>query len=648
VELEERELITAAGIARLAGVGRAAVSNWRKRYPEFPKPTGGSPNSPTFDRAEVVTWLNATGKADQLATAGRTDGGTLRLSAPSVDATGMSIDAIFSEAWKLLPERSVSDLRPRDLLARAMVALLPRSIAPDRTGHASNVAAGGDEAGLEGSAADRDLPVVVDPACGAAAALMAVADRFGGRVRLAGQDIDESAARTAAFNLSGNARCAPYEVHTGDSFTDSQLDAYLGRAAAVVCEPPFDRPEWPMAELTTDRRWEFGIPAPRDGELAWVQHCYAHLRPHGIAVVAVSQRACVASSGEHIRAALVRAGVLRAVIALPAPMSFVPGNGICLWVLRRPAATPGAPRTVQPAVRSRPARGLLSDDDSAAVWMIDLSGLGDPADVPQEHAAWLALVSPAAHRSTGRGGDLTIVRAVERLELLDEGTRLLPSRYLTPRAEASADNLKLVTGRLAGIHTAVGHGLPRFGAPKTPVRLAYVTLAELERVGALTVRARDDTPRMGDVLLRTQGRMPVVAATITDKDGSERFGEVTGIAQVIEIDSSRLNPHFVALFLRSDVGALPVANTLGAINRDDLRRCRIPRMPLAEQRRYGDAFRLLTELEQALATLSDLSAKVIEQTIYALTTGAVAPEYELPAAGRFEERDKHEEKERRQ
>jgi hypothetical protein len=155
---------------------------------------------------------------------------------------------------------------------------------------------------------------------------------------------------------------------------------------------------------------------------------------------------------------------------------------------------------------------------------------------------------------------------------------------------------------------------------------------------------------VGDVLLRTQGRPPVV--TTTEKDGDEdaiaRFVEVTGIAQVVEIDGTRLDPYFVALFLRSDVAVLPVANTLGAINRDDLRRCRIPRLPHAEQRQYGEAFRRLTELEQALGTLSDLSAKVIGQTIFALTTGAVAPEYELPAAGRTHKRDTHETKERRQ
>lgn len=599
-------MITAAAIARLAGVGRAAVSNWRKRYPEFPNPAGGSPNSPTFDRAEVLAWLNETGKADQLATAGRTDGGTIRVGASSTDAEhtgfGKTFDVMFAEAWTKVPERSISDLLPSELLARTMAALLPRSVAPDRT-----------------TRDDRELPVVIDPACGSGVALMAVADRFGSQIRLAGQDIDEKAARIAAFNLSENSHGAPYEVHAGDSFTDSQLGAYLGNAVAVVCEPPFDRPDWPVAELTTDRRWEFGIPAPRDGELAWVQHCYAHLRPHGAAVAAVSQRTCVQPSGEHIRAALVRSGVLRAVIALPKGMGSLPGIDVCLWLLRRPAGAP----------------------DRAPVRMIDLSGLGDPADVPLEFASWQQLFD---------GGGPTVSRPVERLELLDEGACLLPSRYLAARGQASAADLAQVTERLSGMYAVVGRGLPRFATPKTTSRPTCVTLAELERVGALTIRARDDTPRVGDVLLRTQGRPPVVATaeTDSDEDAIGRFVEVTGIAQVVEIDGTRLDPYFVALFLRSDVAALPVANTLGAINRDDLRRCRIPRLPLTEQRRYGAAFRLLSELEQALGALSDLSARVIGQTILALTTGAVAPEYELPAAGRTHERDKHETKGRRQ
>lgn len=542
--------MTAAAIARLAGVGRAAVSNWRHRYPEFPQPVGGSVTSPTFARAEVQAWLVETGKADQLATAGRTDTGTQRLGGQ-------------------LPERVAPQPTSGQRLARVMASLLPRSTARPV------------------EADDADAPAVLDPACRDATLLMAVADRFGDHVRLVGQETQESAAADAALNLRGNAHDVPYEIHTGDSLLDNRLGSYLGKAAAVVCEPPFDRPQWPSAELSTDPRWEFGTPAARDGELAWVQHCYAHLRPRGVAVVAVSPRTCFQPSAQHIRAALVRSGALRSVIALPNGMGSLPDTDVYLWVLQRP-------------------HGAL---DRAAVRLVDLSGLREKADVPHAYGAWQQLFE---------GADPAISRAVPRLDLLDGDTNLLPYRYVATRPDVSADDLARVTDRLQTLYAQVGRALPHFGASRSPTHHAYVTFGELERAGALTIRSRDTTPRVGDLLLRSLGRSPIVA-TGTDADD-------VGVAQVVEIDVGRLDPHFFATFLRADARALPVANTLGALSRDDLRRCRIPRMPLATQRRYGVAFRRLQELEGVLTALAKVGANVIDQAVHGLTTGVLAPD----------------------
>jgi SAM-dependent methyltransferase len=558
VDSDQHDQITAAAIARLAGVGRAAVSNWRRRYPDFPNPVGGSLTSPTFDRAEIEAWLKITGKADQLVTAGQTDTGTQRISEL---------------------ERSITDLRPDELLARCMAALLPRETAVGGSAEEE------DEIFVDMT---EDLPLVLDPACGTGTALLAVADRFGGRVRLAGQEINEVKARAARSNLGDSRNAEVYEVNAGDSLLDNHLAQYMGESTAVVCEPPFDSPQWPEAELTADPRWEFGIPAPRDGELAWVQHCYAFLRPRGVAVVAVSRRTCVQPSGEGIRAALIRSGVLRAAIALPPGMASVPGTDICLWFLQRPYGEP----------------------DRGPVQMIDLSGLGDGADVPREFGAWQRLLGDA---------DPTVSRVVSRLDLLDGDANVLPSRYVAVRTEASAQDLARVTERLTQLYARIGRGLPTFETPEQQARTSHVTLAELERVGALTIRPRDVTPRGGDVLLRTLGRPPAVATGTSSDD--------KGVAQVVEIDSTRLDAHFVATFLRADVAALPVANTLGAVSRDDLRRCRIPRLPLAEQRRYGEAFRKLLELDVVLKTLADISGKVVEQVIHGLTTGVLAPDH---------------------
>src|SRR5216110_3079970 len=55
--------INAAHVARLAGVGRAAVSNWRRRHEDFPQPVGGTASSPLFSLPEIAVWLRANGKS---------------------------------------------------------------------------------------------------------------------------------------------------------------------------------------------------------------------------------------------------------------------------------------------------------------------------------------------------------------------------------------------------------------------------------------------------------------------------------------------------------------------------------------------------------------------------------------------------------
>ncbi len=220
-------------------------------------------------------------------------------------------------------ERAVADLPSGQLLARVMASLLPP---PDTRASPSNADESDDDE-------EGEPPAVLDPACSEGTLLLAVADRFGDHVMLVGQEIDEKAAALAAVNMRGHPLGAPYDIQTGDSLINNQLSRYLGAAAAVVCEPPLDARQWPSAELVDDPRWRFGVPEAGGAELAWVQHCYAHLRPRG---VAVSPRTGVQPSGRSVRAALVRSGVLRDVIALPKGMGSAPDTDRYLWVLQRP------------------------------------------------------------------------------------------------------------------------------------------------------------------------------------------------------------------------------------------------------------------------------------------------------------------------
>ena len=56
-------LVDISAIARGAGVGQNAVSNWRKRYENFPKPVREGAGGLLFDAEQVERWLIARGKS---------------------------------------------------------------------------------------------------------------------------------------------------------------------------------------------------------------------------------------------------------------------------------------------------------------------------------------------------------------------------------------------------------------------------------------------------------------------------------------------------------------------------------------------------------------------------------------------------------
>ena len=56
--------LTAEEIARVAGVARGTVSDWRRRHADFPAPVSGTGRGLVFDQAEVGTWLAGAGRCE--------------------------------------------------------------------------------------------------------------------------------------------------------------------------------------------------------------------------------------------------------------------------------------------------------------------------------------------------------------------------------------------------------------------------------------------------------------------------------------------------------------------------------------------------------------------------------------------------------
>jgi len=511
--------LTAADIARIAGVGRAAVSNWRRRHADFPQPVGGPATSPMFALDEVERWLAANG----------------RLHASDVETARGPVPAD--------PESG--------LLARALASLLPA------------MSAG----------------TVVDPACADESCLAAAATRFGAKVRYVGQCLDPDEVEPARTRLAA-AGAGDVDVVSGLPFDDT-LAGYLGRADAVVSNPP------PTPTFTPDdafdHRWEFGPPNRGDAALAWIQAGYAYLKPGGTAVMAVPFSAATRASGRRIRAELLRAGALTHVIGLPDRFLRSVATAWHIWILRRPADRP-----------------------TYTLRLVDLSGY-PPEDVPVSQKEWKAVFA-----------DVALTRDVPSIELLDEEVMLVPSVHVATEARDVTPDYRRLARRYRDATAALPRQLPTF-AGAVPTDLPLVSIADLARAGALEVRDRRPDVEPGDVVIpygpdRFDGIGVATEASVDQRGVS-----------VIRCDPDQLDPYFLACFLRSEANRRQAVGTLGGTYRLDLRRARVPRVPLAEQRRYGDAFRQLTGFAAKTAEVAAAADQAVRTAVYGLTTGTFAP-----------------------
>ncbi|WP_052852474.1 N-6 DNA methylase [Streptomyces avicenniae] len=608
--------VTAAGIARLAGVGRAAVSNWRRRHDHFPRPVGGTETSPTFALPEVERWLRAHGKlADvplrerlwQLVESGhdgvaetvaRLGDQLLQHGDRAPEGGGEQADATAALAATTSPAETFEFLLGRHLDAAArQLTLTPPDVAALM-------------AALAGPADS-----VYDPACGPGTLLAAARTADGAPPpELHGQDADPLLTRLCGLRLALRGSHSVH-VHPGDTLL---ADAFpMLTTDIVLCHPPFNERHWGHAELSYDTRWEYGLPARAESELAWLQHALARLRPGGTAVVLMPPAVAARRTGRRLRAALLRRGTLRAVIALPtgaAPPQSLP---LHLWVLRKP--DPAAPAASEPR--------LLVVETGNVTSRTPGTRAGDGLDWPALRETVLT-----AWDTFRRDGDLPLLpgihRALSVIDLLDDEVDLTPARHLPPPGHTTA------AGALTGVRRDLQDTLRRTldlapvpeprgelpaGAPHWPT----VTVGELARAGALELHPTDPPPtRPGDVLVPLLHDGTTTPGVVADSDAGATLERHTGL---LRPDPAALDPWFLAGFLRGSANTRQASSYASAAGRVDLRRLKVPRLPLALQRRYGRRFAELAAFETALGEAAELGRRLAQGTVDGLTEGTLPP-----------------------
>ncbi|MEV4427728.1 N-6 DNA methylase [Streptomyces sp. NPDC049602] len=514
--------VTLAEIARLAGVGRAAVSNWRRRHPSFPERIAGTDVNPQFSMTDIENWLRDNKKLKKSAErewlwprfealGGRDETGAV------VARVGRLLSGREEEEGQELPDETRALIRRAVELGRreggaetftfllrrwldvhvrqiattpeplaALMADLAIGAAAGMRGGAG--AAGQSSTGRTGGIGGTGRITVMDPACGTghllAAAAEAVKASGDGAVTLLGGDRDPVLAALADARLTlaakeGEAERPLIDVRAGDSLRD---DPFADTPADIVlCNPPFNERDWGYEELATDVRWSHGLPPRTEPELAWVQHCLAGLRPGGAAVLLLPPAVAARKAGRRIRGSLLRTGHLRAVVALPPGCAAPHSVSLHLWVLRMPAlgeeARAGGRLVVADAASRFPRT-------SAREWIPDWAAIG-------------AFVREAVEE-TGLPEAPAYVRQVPVIELLDDEVDLTPGRHIAPSPADAVPRLAETWREFTGISASVDRSarlLAALGlATATADTPTATTVAELARAGALTLRGGGQPP----------------------------------------------------------------------------------------------------------------------------------------------------------
>ncbi|MER5643873.1 N-6 DNA methylase [Streptosporangium sp. NPDC002524] len=639
--------VNAADVARLADVGRAAVSNWRKRFDDFPQPVGGTATSPAFSLAQVERWLRHHGRYVEVSPLERVwqwlraVGDDLRLG-EAVGYTGAFLLYLRRDpaGWRKLSRLDDDEMLKRlpGAVSRVVPDLpgrLPRELEVDPALIRAVADVGMDEGPAEtfdGICAryvdthSRRLLVtpqkvaelmvrlagtagttVLDPSCGIGTLLLA-----SGATRILGQDVNEAAARLAAVRLLLHGTEAV--IRSGDSL---RADAFPGELVdAAVCNPPFNDRSWGYEELISDPRWEHGLPPRGESELAWLQHCLAHVRPGGLVVIMMPGIAASRRSGRRVRGNLLRSGVLRAIVTLSAGAAPASSGAPDLWVLRRPG--PG-------------------EQSPSDVLMVNAG-----EDLGMAETAWRAYHDGAELPETAR--------TVRIIDLLDEEIALTPAHRTggqsQSRPSAFGEARKRAAAALARLDIPTLTPLPqRRDLPMTSV-------GELARAGVVTVHQgplkmvveegplpvmtvkdllldrapsgrTEDAPELvviepGDVVAPLVPRGDVVIRVIGE--GGAALGPQL---LLFRVDPEWLDPHFLAGCLRVTGEA---STRLGPSIRMDPRRAQLPRLPIDEQRAYGDVFRRLLVFEDSVHEIRRISEDLVRFGLDGLLDGTLQPE----------------------
>ncbi len=154
-----------------------------------------------------------------------------------------------------------------------------------------------------------------------------------GDISVYGQESNPTTLRLAKMNLA--IRGIDTKIELGDTFLhDHHKDL---KADFIMANPPFNISDWSGEQLRDDIRWKYGVPPVGNANYAWLQHFIHKLSPNGTAGIVLANGSMNSNTGSEgeIRKAMIEAGLIDCMVALPAQLFYNTMIPACLWFLAR-------------------------------------------------------------------------------------------------------------------------------------------------------------------------------------------------------------------------------------------------------------------------------------------------------------------------
>jgi type I restriction enzyme M protein len=191
--------------------------------------------------------------------------------------------------------------------------------------------------GISGAeTADKTL---YDPTCGSGSLLLKAADEAPNGISVYGQEMDNATAALAKMNmiLHDNATAEIWHDNTLVRPHFKQKDGSLKTFDFIVANPPFSSKNWSNGFSPAQDeygRFEDGVPPPKNGDFAFLQHIIRSLKSTGRAAVILPHGVLFRGNAEAaIRKNLIRKGYIKGIIGLPANLFYGTGIPACIVVI---------------------------------------------------------------------------------------------------------------------------------------------------------------------------------------------------------------------------------------------------------------------------------------------------------------------------